>query len=262
MMVKKLLISCSVFLAVLQISAQFTIPKKPPLDKQRGVYDYAAVFTEQQSSELVAWLKGYADSTSTQIVVITIASAKGENLGLLAPRWGHEWGIGQKKEDNGVIMLIDMGGREIWISPGYGLEDKLPAGITGEIVRNTILPFFKKGQYYEGVLAGLNEIVERIAGTYVAKDKKKEDNGAWVLFVILGIVIIFFFLAKKGGGNGGPGSGRRRGFDATDAIIFGSMGRGMSRGGSSFGGGFGSGGGFSGGFGGGGFSGGGAGGSW
>ncbi|WP_343785483.1 TPM domain-containing protein [Wandonia haliotis] len=247
------------FLVTGIVTGQYTIPEKPKGEKQTAVYDYANVFSEKEKNDLEDYLIQYADTTSTQIVVITIKSAKGENIGMLAPRWGQEWGIGQADTDNGIVMLIDIGGRDMWISPGYGLEDKLPAGVVGEMVRNTIIPHFKKKDYYKGVRAGIDEMIARIAGTYKADGKKKKDNGGAVLIIIFAFVILFFLFSRRGGGKG-PGGRGGRGFDATDAIIFGSMGRGMFGGGSS-GGSFG-GGGFGGGFGGGGFSGGGAGGSW
>jgi uncharacterized protein len=241
---------------------QYPIPKRP--SKQTAVYDYAETLKKDELRDLELWLLGYADTTSTQIVVIIIPSANGENLGLLAPRWGHEWGIGQAKEDNGVILLVDMKGREIWISPGYGLEDKLPAGITGEIVRNKILPYFKEGRYAEGLRNGIQEIMERIAGTY--KPGKKTTGSPWVavaVFCILLVMVIYLVSKNKGNGpTGGPGGQRNnRNHMRSNPIFWGGMaGSTFGRsGGGSFGGG---GGGFSGGFGGGGFSGGGAGGRW
>jgi uncharacterized protein len=49
----------------------------------------------------------------------------------LATRWAQTWGIGQAK-DNGVIILVAKAERKIAINPGYGLEDRLTAGIGGK----------------------------------------------------------------------------------------------------------------------------------
>ena len=132
--------------------AQFDIPEKPKnTSEQTSVYDFANILDASQRKHLEQKLINYADSTSNQVVVITIPSSKGENLGLLAPKWAHSWGIGDKDKDNGVLVLLAYNERQIWISPGYGVEDRLTAGFIGEITRNNIIPYFKQGNYYQGL---------------------------------------------------------------------------------------------------------------
>ncbi len=249
------------FLFVLALSgliahAQFDIPKKPSF--QTSVYDYADVLNPTEEKELENKLVRYSDSTTTQIVVITIDDLKGEDIGILTPKWGHEWGIGQEKEDNGILILLSKNDREIWISPGYGVEDRLTAGINGELIRNVIIPEFKAGSYYQGLDKGVDAIFEVLKGKY--KGSRKESSNPLPFILIVIFIIILIVLASrgnKGGGNYRGGSG----LDLGDIIILSSLGRGNGGfGGGSFGGG--SSGGFGGGFGGGGFSGGGAGGSW
>ena len=250
------------FLFVLALSgmivqAQFDIPKKPSF--QTSVYDYADVLNPTEEKELENKLIRYSDSTSTQIVVISIEDLKGEDIGILTPKWGHEWGIGQEKEDNGILILLSKNDREIWIAPGYGVEDRLTAGINGELIRNIIIPEFKAGSYFNGLDKGADAIFEVLKGKY--KGSRKESNKDFpIIPIIIFVVILILIISKasKGGGNSGGGS---RGLDLGDIIILSSLGRGNGGfGGGSFGGG--SSGGFGGGFGGGGFSGGGAGGSW
>lgn len=252
-----------VFLIVLSFCqesfAQFTIPKVPSF--QTSVYDYADVLNASEEKQLEEKLIRYSDSTTTQIVVITIEDLKGENIGLLAPKWGQEWGIGGSKEqDNGVVILLSKNDRRIHISPGYGVEDRLTAGITGELVRNVILPEFKAGSYYRGLDKGADAIFDVLQGKYTGK-RKSSKSGIPVIFILIFIVILFIIISKGSKNNRNGGSGRFSGPDLADIIILSSLGRGGFGGGSSSGGGFG-GGGFGGGFGGGGFSGGGAGGSW
>nr|WP_140964525.1 TPM domain-containing protein [Flavobacterium jejuense] len=241
--------------------AQFDIPKKPSF--QTSIYDYADVLNEREESQLENKLVQFSDSTSTQIVIVTIDDLKGESIGILAPKWAQEWGIGQAKEDNGVIVLLSKNDREIWISPGYGLENKLTAGITGELVRNVIIPEFKAGSYYKGLDKGTTAIFEIIKGTYKGTRKGKNSGSGFPILIFFIIFIIIMIIISKGKNNGRNGGSGGFGSNLMDVIILSSLGRGS--GGGSFGGGssggFG-GGGFGGGFGGGGFSGGGAGGSW
>lgn len=258
------------------VAAQFDIPAIP--EKETSVYDYVDLLSTVEKSSLEQKLIRYSDTTSTQIVIAIIATTKGENIGLLAPKWAHEWGIGQAKEDNGVFVLLARDDRKIWISPGYGVEDRLTAGITGQLVRNVIIPEFKRGDYYQGLNKGADAIFQVLNGKYQATRQANHSNDKFpiLLFILILLVFIIFIIAiiknRKGGGNNGRGGHRTNGTSILDAIILSNMGRGSygrsSRssggifgGGSSSGGSFG-GGGFGGGFGGGGFSGGGAGGSW
>ncbi|WP_299227403.1 YgcG family protein [uncultured Psychroserpens sp.] len=248
--------------------AQYNIPNKPKFIPP--VIDSTETLSQTEYKFLYDKLKNYNDSTSTEILVVIIPTTKGENIGLLTPKWAHKWEIGQAKEDNGVFVLLAKDDRKIWISPGYGVEDRLTAGITGELIRNVIVPEFKKGDYYEGLNKGTDAIFEVLAGAYQGKPQHSNDHSfpIGILFFMFIIFIIFLIAISKNrrGGKGGKGGRKSGGFDILDAIILSNMGRGSySRGSGGFGsGGFGgsSSGGFGGFGGGGGFSGGGAGGSW
>ena len=252
-----LLNSCFLF-------AQFTIPEKPSF--QTSVYDYANLFSANEKAQLEEKLVRYSDSTTTQIIVVTIESLKNENVNQLATNWAQTWGIGQAKEDNGVIILVAKKERKIAINPGYGLEDKLTAGIGGEIIRNIIVPEFKAGSYYNGVNKGTDALFDVFKGKYKGERKKSSGKSFPILPIIFIIVVlVILFSRNRGGGNSGNFRGGG-GPSLLDVIILSNLGRGSGGGfGGSSGGGFGSGGGgggFGGGFGGGGFSGGGSSGDW
>lgn len=253
----------TLFLSSNLLFSQFKIPEVPKF--QTSVYDYANILSANEKQQLEDKLVHFSDSTSTQIVVITIESLNGEDIGILTPKWGQEWGIGgSEKNDNGVIILLAKEERKIWISPGYGLEQYLTAGITGEIVRNVIIPEFKSGNYYGGLNAGTDAIFEVIKGTYKGTRKQNKGSGIPIIIFIFFIIILIILISRNKGGGRNNGTGSFGGPDLMDVIILSSLGRsggGGSFGSGSSGGGFGSGG-FGGGFGGGGFSGGGAGGSW
>ena len=239
--------------------AQFNIPEIP--SEQTAVYDYANVLSATEKAQLEEKLIRYSDSTTTQIVVITIESLKGEDVSQLATKWGQTWGIGgTAKDDNGVIILLAKAEKKIAINPGYGVEDRLTAGIGGEIIRNIIVPEFKAGSFYNGLDKGTTAIIEVLKGKYKGKRKadKKEGFPALPLIIIVIIILVLISRTKNNGGNSGNSSG---GPSLLDIIILSSLAGGRGSGG--FGGGSsGGGGGFGGGFGGGGFSGGGSSGGW
>lgn len=230
--------------------AQFQIPEVPSL--QTSVYDYANVLDATEKSNLEQKLLNYADTTSTQIVVVTVKDLKGESAEKVAPEWGHKWGVGQKDKDNGIFILVSIDDREMYIATGYGVQGKLPAGTVGDIIRRYMLPDFKVARYYYALDNGTDAIFAALNGTFKVEELSWWDNMGigTALLILFGVYVILYFLAwlasmLPGNGHGGKGSSRKGGSSF-------SLGSGKSS----------RSGGFKGGFGGGGFSGGGAGGSW
>ena len=262
--ISKTLLLVSLLLPVFCFS-QYTIPEKPSL--QTSVYDYVDLLAPDKEEALKNKLIRYSDSTSTQIVVVIIASTEGENINYLGAQWGQEWGIGQRDEDNGILVILARDDRKIAINTGYGIEEYVTDARARRIIDRVIIPEFKAGDYYAGLDKGADAIFSALNGTFT-EDREFSENSEFPLGAILPIIIFIIFLIilisrsnRRGGGRGG----RNGGMDLWDIIILSNMGRGGYRG-SSSGGGFGSGsfggGGFGGGFGGGGFGGGGASGGW
>lgn len=257
------------FLCTLTLFSQgYKIPEKPKF--QTSVYDYTSLLTPTQKTNLENKLVRYSDSTSTQIVVAVISSTQGENIAYLAANWGEKWGIGQAKEDNGVLMLLAQNDRKITIQAGKGVEHLLTDFQSKRIIERVIIPEFKKGNYYAGLDQGSDYIFMTLNGAFkgTRKENAKGFDSGVIVFIIF-IVIIFILISRGNKNNRGGGRRYRRrsiAGDILETIILSNAGRG----GGSFGGGFGGssgggsfgGGGFGGGFGGGSFGGGGASGGW
>jgi len=257
------------------VVAQFNTPKKP--DKETSVYDYIGLLTPSQKTYLEDKLVKYSDTTSTQIVVAIISTTNNDDIGLVATKWGEDWGIGQADEDNGIIILLAKDDREIDISTGYGIEYRLSDIDAERIINRIIIPEFKKGDYFTGLDKGTNAIAQVLNGEFQGtRQENQEPFPVGVIIFLFFVFIILVIAITKNKRGGGSGHGRNYRDDSPvndilEAIILSNSGRGGYRrssggfggfgGGSSSGGGFGSGG-FGGGFGGGSFGGGGASGSW
>jgi len=224
----------------------------------RYVTDKTNSLTPSQLEDLEYRLKTYEDTTSNQIVILMIPSLEGEDLFDFSHRVAEKNKIGQKGKDNGILILVVKNERKIRIEVGYGLEGVVPDAIASSIIRNIIAPYFKAGNYYEGLLKGIETLQDAIAGTYQAeKENEKLDGFITALILIIALIIFFSILSRIKGTSTGGWVYRNGGWYSYPA--------GRSRGGfggfGGFGGGgFGGGGGFSGG--GGSFGGGGASGSW
>jgi uncharacterized protein len=228
------------------IAAVNAQPEVPEL-KNRAT-DLTGTLTSQELSILNTRLRIFEDSTSDQIVTLVIPTLNDYPLEDYSYDVAHKNKIGTKENDNGILLLVVKNDRKIRIEVGYGLEGALPDALSSSIIRNIIIPYFKKDQYYEGISAGIDAIISAVKGEYqVEKKPESKDRGIPNLFPFFLIIFFLFrFLFR----------GRRRG---RGGFIFfpGGFGGGGSSGGGFGGGGFG---GFSGG--GGSFGGGGASGSW
>ncbi|MFD1063275.1 TPM domain-containing protein [Winogradskyella litorisediminis] len=248
--------------------AQYNIPDVPKF--QTSVYDYVNLLSDYEKKSLEDKLVRYSDTTSTQIVVVTIPSTQGENINYLGAQWGEKWGIGQDGKDNGILILLAKNDRRIAINTGYGVEHLLTDAMSRRIIERDIIPYFKRNDYPGGLNRGVDAIFEVLTGEYQGTRQKSQGDfpaGLFFFMFIFFIIVIIALSNRKGGSGGNRGNTAGTG-SLLEAIILSNMGRGSYRSGGSSSGGFGgfgggsSSGGFGGGFGGGSFGGGGASGGW
>jgi uncharacterized protein len=253
-------------LAFFNVAGAQDIPERP--NPPVLVNDYSKVLSENQRRHLEEKLVAYDDSTSVQIAVVIIPTLNGANVDDYAIELGRKWGVGNKKTNNGVVLLMTTGQgpgkNKIFIAPGYGLEASLSDYTCKTIIDAIIIPEFKRDNLYRGIENGVDAIISATRGQFTAPpgygNRGKGDGGGFIVVLIILFIIFIFIAGRKGGGGGGDAMTRRghRHMDNIPPFIFFPPIGGGGRGGGGFGGG---GGGF-GGFGGGGFGGGGAGGSW
>jgi len=258
---------CLLFLA-LPAQAQ-TFPKLTG-----RVVDAAHLLTPEQVLDLTSKSAALEAQTKRQFVVATIPSLEGRPIEQYGYQLGRAWGIGQKGEDDGVILLIAPKERKVRIETGYGARVFLTDAMASVIVRNAILPRFKQNppDYGGGIIAGADQIIKQMSlppeqaqrninSAEQAQRARATDSPGFGP-IIFWIVIILFVIMPVVRGLAGGGRGRRyqrrKGGDGGISpwvVLWGlnELSRGSRRGGWG-GGGFGGGGG---GFGGGGFSGGG-----
>jgi uncharacterized protein len=241
------------------------IPPKP--NPARLVNDVAHVMTADQINSLEQKLVAYDDSTSIQIVVVTVQSTNDYPIDDYALKILRDWGVGNKKTNNGLVILAAIKDHKVFIATGYGMEGSVPDITAHQIIENEIVPAFKQNDYYTGFSNGADAIIKASAGEYKAPagyaNRGKGSTGGGIFALMIIIVVIILIISRIGGGGSG-GGGLFSGSGILPFIIgnmIGSAGRGGFGGGGGGWSGGGGGGGF-GGFGGGSGGGGGAGGSW
>lgn len=252
----KKLLSIFFLCFAVQLLAQKSIPKPNP---PRLVVDQAGVLHNYDAQTLERKLVALDDSTSNQIVVVIVNSLNDQPIEDVATNTFRDWGIGNKKTNNGILILVAVQDRKIRIEVGYGLEGAIPDIIANDIIQKDIKPAFRQGNYIGGLNTAVDDLSKAAVGEYKVQREHKgrgSTGSPFLFFIILFIVILIVARGGRGGGGSGGGSDW-----ITPMIIGGMLGRASRGGGWSSGGSDWGGGGF-GGFGGGSSGGGGASGSW
>jgi uncharacterized protein len=98
------------------------------------------------------------------MIVLTIDSLEGESIEDFSIRIAHDrWRLGRRGEDKGVLLLVSVSDKKYRFEIGYGLEAVLPDSFVGEVGRNYLVPYFRKGDYSGGVFTAAIAIVNAVA---------------------------------------------------------------------------------------------------
>jgi uncharacterized protein len=254
--------------SISQVNAQdLPDPPSPP----RLVNDFAGLLNDQENNTLERKLVAFSDTNSTQITIVIISDLGAYDIVDYSQRLGQKWKVGQKKFNNGAIIVLKPknaeGKGEVNIDVGYGLEPIIPDITAKQIIENEMIPHFKSNDYYGGLDAAVKAIMSLAAGQFTADQYAKRKGKSSPYGFLIPIIILIIVISMIGRNRGKQYTTGSSSMPFWTALMLGSM-LGGGRGGSfgdfrSGSGGFGGGGGGGfGGFGGGSFGGGGASGSW
>jgi len=217
------------------------------------VVDNANILSAATKSDLDQKLAALEAKTSRQLVVVTLPSLQGYDISDYGYQLGRAWGIGQKKLNNGVLLIIAPTEHKARIEVGYGLEPIITDALSEVILQSSVLPKFRSGDFNGGVEAGTDALIQQLsldtsaaeakaaaAESQAHSDSSGQGSGFTGLIIFLFIAFAIFRLFGgwgflpflfMGGGRGGFGGG---GFGGGG---FGGGGGGFGGGGGGFGGG-------------------------
>ncbi|MDQ6678102.1 MAG: TPM domain-containing protein, partial [Acidobacteriota bacterium] len=177
------------------------------LKPQGYVSDFANSIDLQTKAALETYAAEVEQSTGAQLAFVTVSTLDGEPIEDVANVLFRAWGIGKKKEDNGVLFLLAINDRRSRLEIGKGLEGVLPDGLDG-LLLNQMRPALRQGEYGQALLTAAQTI-----GSLIAKDKNVTISTVlplrripeqpvhtipWPL--IVGAVILLFLITRGGGG--------------------------------------------------------------
>lgn len=251
-----IVLSCS-----LLVNGQPQVPAKPV--PPRLVSDFAGMLTASEVQEIEERLLALNEANGVQFAVVTVPDMGGYSIEEYSVELFQKWGIGEAKEDNGLLLLIaDEEGR-LRFETGYGLEGDLPDAFLGRVIDDNLVPHFVEGDPAAGIVEAVNTIALRLAGEELEPSRKEEKSlSPDALAAIVFFAIVIVYLIVKSSSRKGPtvrppksGGGVRRPPSTPGPFMgggwkgpSGSSGRGSSGGFGGFGGGRSGGGGASGGW--------------
>jgi uncharacterized protein len=194
----------------------------PPLSGR--VVDAANLLSPEQEAALTTKLEALEQSTTRQLVVATIPDLQGYPIEDYGYRLGRSWGIGQKDQNNGVLLIVAPNDRKMRIEVGYGLEPYLTDALSSVIIREQIRPRFQANDYPGGITAGVDAIIsqlqlpqdqaqarqDQILSAQRGQNEERRSGGGFPLGLIFWIMVAgFVFLSMRRGRKRGAFGSRR-----------------------------------------------------
>ncbi|CAN7240547.1 YgcG family protein [Phyllobacterium sp. LjRoot231] len=164
------------------------------------VVDGANVIDAATRDQITQKLAAFEAKSSDQVVVVTVPSLDGEEIEPYSNRLYRSWALGQKQENNGVLLVVAPNDRKVRIEVGYGLEGTLTDLLSKLIIENAIIPGFRSGDYSGGISKGVDGILTVLSGDAAELEARAKRNVQeptsdvdWVMLIFVMIFLFMFF---------------------------------------------------------------------
>ncbi|WP_170020113.1 TPM domain-containing protein [Campylobacter sp. RM16190] len=191
---KKILLILSAFLSL--FAGEISLPTLTG-----RVVDEANILSQTARENLTKILANHETNTTNQVVVVTLNSLEGQSIESYSLELARKWSIGQKDKNNGVLLVVAPNEKEIRIEVGYGLEGSLTDAISHEIIQRVIIPKFKDGNLEQGILDGIDKILNFIdedsSNDYVTDPKMDTFFSFTTIMIVGGFALLFIGVIFK-----------------------------------------------------------------
>lgn len=185
-------------LCSLSVAAAYKVDDIPNVhlqDRSRYVSNPDGVLSSAAQAQADSIISSIWKNTTAEVTMVVINDFDGDDIDTFATKLFEAWGIGKSDKSNGMLILVAKDRRKAVIRTGYGLEGVMPDVTCGRILRNTMFPRFKEGNYDEGVIAALTTVSEVLnnpenVDEILSKQKndanaKAESNGDTLFYIYL-----------------------------------------------------------------------------
>ena len=184
---------CIGFISSVSAKTVESFPSAPP----SRVMDYANTFNASQKTALEGSLdKLKVAATPAESFLVVVDSLEGLSVKEYSNQLFRKWKLGNKETNNGLLMVVAKKDRKYRTEVGYGLEGVLPDGAVGRLMRDTLKPYFKKNQFFEG-LSEYSVLLDNklnVDKSAVTEKPKASPSDFFLIFSAAAIVLAFIFI--------------------------------------------------------------------
>lgn len=184
-----------IFIVNILNAQSFSVDDIKPIKTSRSnsyVSNQDNILSENAYNILNQKLDSLEKSTTAQVAVVALQTSGGISARDLSEELFNKWNVGQKKSNNGLIVMLIVDSREVFIRTGYGLEGALTDAKCTRIVNEIMAPYFKKGDWDNGMIAGIDEINSLIVKEYTTEGFAKKEPLTFA--DIIPYILIYLFL--------------------------------------------------------------------
>lgn len=176
------------------------------------VMDGAGILSSAEKRQIENFLLNLNNTNGVQIAVLSVKSLGGESIESFSLRHAEKFKLGQKGIDNGALLTIALAEHEMRIETGYGTEGALTDALCARIIRNILVPSFRKGEYGQGIYSAVQamasvitndeSLVDENARKYWSRneqvtDSRREERGSSLVSLVILIFVLWVFIGAR-----------------------------------------------------------------
>ncbi|HEY1283998.1 MAG TPA: YgcG family protein [Steroidobacteraceae bacterium] len=183
----------------------------PPL--QARVTDLTGTLSDSQRATLEQKLAAFESRKGSQVAVLIVPTTEPEDIAQYSIRVVEQWKLGRrevngKRVDDGALLLVAKNDRRLRIEVGYGLEGVLTDATSNRIIRESVSPLFRQGDFYGGINAGVDQMLRVIDGEQLPEPDHRWKGGTQPIagalpFLFFAVIIGATVLRRLFGRGGG-----------------------------------------------------------
>lgn len=174
--------------------------------------DNAGLLNSEQARALNEKLAAFEKRSGAQFIIYVFPTLGDEALEDFTIRCAERWKAGNKKYDNGLILFVFVKERKLRIEVGYGLEPTITDAFSSRVIRESIAPRFRQGDYAGGLNAAADALIAKIeqkeapvppAGPRGASAGNSCGPLVGLVFFIIAIIFVASLITRSRPGCGG-----------------------------------------------------------
>ncbi len=161
------------------------------VDSRRFVANPDGILSREAVRTLDSICYALKASGIAEVAIVAVDDIRPRDMVGFSQELFEGWGVGDDDLDNGLGILLVGDMREIRFHTGYGLEGVLPDALCYRIQQDYMVPYFRAGNYSEGMVSGMRAVDALLQGGELPRAEREEDTGAiyFALFIVLMLFI-------------------------------------------------------------------------